>query len=69
MPLVATPRPSGSVSTRLPRTARDIFDLSLKDWLIFNGIIGFNRLTGRWRYPIVTCGDFEKMTRKDIIYW
>lgn len=57
------------MSTRLPRTAKDVFTLSLKDRLFFHGIIGFARLTGLWRHPIVASGDLETMTRKDLIYW
>src|SRR4051794_9113900 len=55
--------------TRLLKTAKEIFRLSFKEWLIFNGTIVFNRLRGRWRYPIPTSGDLETMTRKDLIYW
>jgi len=57
------------MATRLAWTARDVFKLSPKEWLIYNGWITFYRLTGLWRYPIPASGDFETMTRADIIYW
>jgi poly-gamma-glutamate capsule biosynthesis protein CapA/YwtB (metallophosphatase superfamily) len=55
--------------SRLPHTARDAFVLSPSEWLRFHGRIQLQRLTGRWRYPIPTSGDFETMTREDIVYW
>jgi poly-gamma-glutamate capsule biosynthesis protein CapA/YwtB (metallophosphatase superfamily) len=54
---------------RLLWTAKDIFKLSPKEWLIYNGMIAFYRLTGLWRYPIPASGDRETMRRIDVIYW
>ena len=56
-------------SRTLPWTARDIFALSLRNLLAFEGSIAFHRLTQQWRYPVPTSGDLETMTRRDIIYW
>ncbi len=55
--------------TGLPRTANDIMTLSAKDWLIYNSVITFFKVTGLWRYPVPTCGDYEFMRRMDLIYW
>ncbi len=57
------------MSMRLPQTAKDIMAFSLKDWLIYNGVITFFRATGLWRYPVPTYGDYEFMRRMDLIYW
>jgi hypothetical protein len=53
----------------LPRTARDVFTLSPRNWLIYNATIEFVRLTGLWRYPIEASGDLETMRLRDKIYW
>jgi len=57
------------MAANLPRTLKDIVELSPKDWLIYNGWIAFYRVTGLWRYPIPASGDFETMTHKDLVYW
>jgi poly-gamma-glutamate synthesis protein (capsule biosynthesis protein) len=57
------------MTARLPWTAKDIFKLSPKEWLIYNGTIAFHMATGLWRYPVPTSGDMETMTRRDLIYW
>lgn len=50
-------------------TAKDAFALSPKDSLIFHGTVELCRRLGVWRYPVPTSGDFETMTRRDLIYW
>lgn len=57
------------VTEELMYTARDAFSLSPKDSLIFHGTVALCRLLGIWRYPVPTSGDFETMTRRDMIYW
>lgn len=57
------------MKARLLRTGKDLFDLSPKDWAIYNGVIAFHRVTGLWRYPIRASGDLETMSRRDLIYW
>ena len=53
----------------LPRTAKDVFQLSPGDRLIYGAVIKVARCTGMWRYPISASGDLETMHRKDKIYW
>lgn len=50
-------------------TARDAFALPVKDAVIFHGSVALRRALGLWRYPVPTSGDFETMTRRDMIYW
>lgn len=57
------------MGARLIRTAKDIFVLSPRERVIFGAVTAFNRLTGRWRYPVPTSGNLETMRRADIIYW
>lgn len=53
----------------LPRTARDVFKLSLEQRLLYNGLIAFCEASGVWRYPIRASGDLETMTWLDKVYW
>ncbi len=57
------------MSTKQPRTPKELFKFKPKEWLIFNGLIAFYRLTGLWRYPIKASGDIETMTFLDKVYW
>ncbi|MGK5083231.1 CapA family protein [Bdellovibrionota bacterium FG-1] len=57
------------MNTKLLFTAKDAVKLSPKDWLIFNSLIAFYRVTGLWRFPIPASGDIETMTRRDALYW
>lgn len=57
------------MSTPLHWTAKDAFRLSPKDWLHFNSVVAFYKITGLWRYPVPASGDFETMKKRDMIYW
>lgn len=58
------------MTTALPRTAKDVFDLSAKDWIRFNALIAFKRASGGWRYPLEQAsGDLETMQFRDLVYW
>jgi poly-gamma-glutamate synthesis protein (capsule biosynthesis protein) len=55
--------------TKLPGTAKDIFKLNYKDWIIFNAAVWFYKITGLWKFPVQASGDLETMTIFDKIYW
>ncbi|MCO5240920.1 MAG: CapA family protein [Chitinophagaceae bacterium] len=56
-------------AAQLPVTAKDIFKLQPKDWVIYNAAIWFYKTTGLWTYPVEASGDLETMTTMDKIYW
>lgn len=55
--------------TTLPKNAREVLQLGRGERLLYGSVIAFHRLTGRWDYPMRTCGDLERMTTLDKIYW
>lgn len=57
------------ISSSLPKTPRELFKLPPVDWIMFNGLIAFFKLSGRWTYPIRACGDVERMSFLDKVYW
>lgn len=57
------------MSDELMFTARDAFVLSGREALLFHGTVELCRRLRLWEYPVATSGDFETMTRRDMIYW
>lgn len=51
------------------RTPAEVVRLSPRERVRFAAIAGWHVLTGRWRHPAPTNGDFEAMTELDKVYW
>lgn len=62
---------NGATSVReLPRTGRDLFDLTLAERLLFDGSSAAIQACGLWSYPMRHAeADLERMTLLDKLYW
>lgn len=53
----------------LPRTPKEVLRLSLKEWILYNCLIAFFKVTGLWEYPMRASCDLETMSFLDKVYW
>jgi hypothetical protein len=57
------------LKAELPVNFKQAFKMRPKEWLIYNGLIAFFKISGLWKYPPKASGDLETMTYMDKVYW
>jgi hypothetical protein len=58
-----------STTPATARTPRELAQLPQPKAFLYNLVLLFLEAVGAWRYPIRASGDYEEMTRRDVIYW